>query len=167
MITAIAREYVVNFRNHVTDNFERRTTDYFFVRFSDEPDEWFLGDISVANRRKIAKYAYEKASAGEGTWPNIRGNPIECSRIDNFVSTVDLGPTPVTPESLYAHPHEYLPWLFQILRRLEARVTVQAVPCAERPAKHLNGSKTRLQILINFGPKAYRLYGYRSEDTLL
>lgn len=29
MITAIAREYVVNFRNHVTDNFERRTTDYF------------------------------------------------------------------------------------------------------------------------------------------
>jgi hypothetical protein len=125
MITAIAREYVVNFRNHVTDNFERRTTDYFFVRFSDEPDEWFLGDISVANRRKIAKYAYEKASAGEGTWPNIRGNPIECSRIDNFVSTVDLAPTPVTPESLYAHPHEYLPWLFQVLRRLEARVTVQ------------------------------------------
>ena len=95
------------------------------MRFSDEPDEWFLGDISASNRRKIAKYAYEKASAGEGNWPNIRGNPIECSRIDNFVSTVDLGPTPVTPESLYAHPHEYLPWLFQVLRHLEARVTVQ------------------------------------------
>lgn len=125
MITTFAREYATNFANHISTNFERRTIDYFFVRFNDESDDWFLGDVSVANRRKIAKYAYDRAATGEGNWPTIPDNPFESEHIDNFVATIDLGPTPVTAASLEAHGNEYLPWLFQVLQRLEARVLIQ------------------------------------------
>ena len=125
MITTIARQYATNFTNHISTNFERRTTDFFFVRFNDESDDWFLGDVSVASRRRFAKYAYEKAATGEGQWPTIRNNPFEQALIDNFVSTVDLGPTPVTIQSLEAHGNQYLPWLYQVLQRLESRVIIQ------------------------------------------
>ncbi|CAO3658601.1 unnamed protein product [Umbelopsis ramanniana] len=66
------------------------------AQFNDESDDWFLGGVSVASRRKFAAYAYNKAATGEGNWPTIRGNPLEQALIDNFVSTIDLGPTPVT-----------------------------------------------------------------------
>ena len=125
MITTFAREYATNFANHISTNFERRTTDYFFVRFNDESDDWFLGGVSVASRRKFALYAYNKAATGEGNWPTIRGNPLEQALIDNFVSTIDLGPTPVTIQSLEAHGNQYLPWLYQVLQRLESRVIIQ------------------------------------------
>ena len=41
MITTLVREYATNFVNHISTNFERRTTDYFFVRFNDESDGGF------------------------------------------------------------------------------------------------------------------------------
>jgi len=51
----------------------------------------------VASRRKFAKYAYNKAATGEGQRPTIRDNPSGQALIDNFVSTIDLGPTPNLP----------------------------------------------------------------------
>ncbi|CAO3663551.1 unnamed protein product [Umbelopsis ramanniana] len=125
MITTFARGYATNFANHISTNFERRTTDYFFVRFNDESDDWFLAGVSVASRRKFAAYAYNKSATGEGNWPTIRDNPFGQDLIDNFVSTIDLGPTPVTIQSLEAHGNQYLPWLYQVLQRLESRVIIQ------------------------------------------
>ena len=52
MITTLAREYAANFKTDIAMNFERRSVNYFFVRFSDETDGWFLADVSVANRKK-------------------------------------------------------------------------------------------------------------------
>jgi hypothetical protein len=125
MITTMARGYVANFRNHISTNFERRTTDYFFVRFNDESDDWFLGGVSVANRRRLAKYAYDRAATGEGNWPVIDDNPFGQDCIDNFAAAIDLGPTPVTTATLEAQGNLYLPWLYQVLQRLEARVFIQ------------------------------------------
>jgi hypothetical protein len=78
----------------------------------------------VSSRRKIAQYAYDRAASGEGTWPNI-DSPVESRLIDEYVSNIQLGPTPVTIASLEAHPNEYLPWMYQVLQRLEARVLIQ------------------------------------------
>jgi hypothetical protein len=73
----------------------------------------------------LAKYAYDRAATGEGNWPVIHHNPFGQGYIDNFGAAIDLGPTPITTASLEAHGNEYLPWLFQVLQRLEARVFIQ------------------------------------------
>src|SRR6202011_1436637 len=107
------------FKTDIAMNFERRSVNYFFVRFSDETDGWFLTDVSVANRKKIAKYAYNMAASGEGTWPSIRDNPVGQETVDMLTDTVDMGPRPITEASLQAHTSEYLPWLYEVLGRLE------------------------------------------------
>jgi hypothetical protein len=111
MITTMVRGYVANFRNHIFTNFEPRTTD--------------LGGVSVANRRRLAKYAYDRAATGEGNGPVIHDNPFGQDYIDNFAAAIDLGPTPVTTATLEAQGNLYLPWLYQVLQRLEARVFIQ------------------------------------------
>jgi hypothetical protein len=36
-----------------------------------------------------------------------------------LTDTVDMGPRPITEASLQAHTSEYLPWLYEVLGRLE------------------------------------------------
>ena len=57
----------------------------------------------------------------------MRNITIPQTRIDQFATNeaVTLGPRPVTDASLSAKPSKYLPWLFQVLRRLEQRVLIQ------------------------------------------
>jgi ribosomal protein L32 len=127
MASVCAQEYQTNFVNHVVSNFARKTTEYFFIRFSDSSDLWHLDNVSVANKRLMASYAYKKAATLEAVWPKMRNVTIPQARIDQFATNeaINLGPLPVTDASLSAKPSNYLPWLFQVLRRLEQRVLIQ------------------------------------------
>lgn len=58
---------------------------YFFVRFNDEHDLWYLEVASVASRRKFANYAYQVAVTGEGTCPEVDDNPISQDTMDMFI----------------------------------------------------------------------------------
>jgi hypothetical protein len=77
-----------------------------------------FGSVSAANRRTLVKCAYDRADTEEGNWRSILNNPFERADIDNFVSSIDVGPTTVTTASLEANGNQYFPWLYQILQRL-------------------------------------------------
>jgi hypothetical protein len=65
MATVCTQEYPTNFVNHVVSNFLRKTTEYFFIRFSYSGDLWHLENVSVANKSLMASYTYKKAAALE------------------------------------------------------------------------------------------------------
>jgi hypothetical protein len=96
--------------------------EYFFIPFSYSSDLCHLDNVSVANKRLMATYAYKKAAMLEAVWPKMRNVTIPQARIDQFATggTVKLGPIPVTDASVSSKPSKYLPWLFQVLPKTGA-----------------------------------------------
>jgi hypothetical protein len=126
ILSISANEYATNCVNHVRTNFERRTIDYFFVRFSDESDDWFLEGTTVHNRRILARYAYNRASRNDAaTGPRDASFAALKTRVERIAQQVNLGPTPVTDEVLSTTPHLYIPWLHTVLSRLEQRTSTR------------------------------------------
>jgi hypothetical protein len=125
MISICANEYSTNAVNHIVTNFKKKTEEYFFLRFNDASDPWFIAVSSVGNRRKIAQYAYSKAAKVETTWPKMRNTIIAQATIDGYVASILIGPVPVTEQSLSANPHLYLPWMFKVLKKMEQKVSVK------------------------------------------
>jgi hypothetical protein len=125
MITVLAKEYATNFRTYLPSIFKRKTLDYFLVRFSDERDDWSLQACTTADRRKVANYAYNKvASDAEAIWPQIGNDGVTSIMIDGSLEGINLGHAPKTAASIYSSPHQYLPWLYQVLQRFEQQISI-------------------------------------------
>ena len=125
MITVLAKEYATNFWTYVPSIFKRKTLDYFLVRFSDDSDDWSLQACTTADRRKVADYVYNKvASDAEAIWPQIDNDGVTSTMIDGFLEGIYLGPAPITDASIYSSPHQYLPWLYQVLQRFEQQISI-------------------------------------------
>ena len=76
MVTRIAQEYHKNFANHITHNFERFCTNYFFLRLNNDADLWYVADVTVKERRSIASYLYKRVASLEPTWPDIDNDEL-------------------------------------------------------------------------------------------
>jgi hypothetical protein len=85
MIITMAREYCTNLKTDIAMNFGKRSISYFFVRFNNEHEIWYLEAASVASRRKFANHTYQVAVTGEGTWPEFEDNPISQDTMDMFI----------------------------------------------------------------------------------
>jgi hypothetical protein len=95
------------------------------VRFSDDSDDWSLQAYTTADRRKVADYVYNKvASDAEAIWPQIDNDGVTSTMIDGFWEGINLGPAPTTDASIYSSPHQYLPWLYQVLQRFEQQISI-------------------------------------------
>ena len=81
-------------------NFEKKSLDYVFCRFSDERDDWFLANVQVKTRKKLAVSSYGKAAHIEVRWPAGLESIIRQSTIDGYAESVDLGPVPVDETTL-------------------------------------------------------------------
>ena len=126
IISNCATEYAANTVHHITSNFEKHSTQYFFCRFSDPNDEWYQADVPVKDRKKLAKYCYGKAAQTNYEWPTGLESEVQRSSMGSFASSVNMGgPLPVTDSSLSADAHKYLPWLYQVLQRLEQKVFIK------------------------------------------
>ena len=126
IITNCALQYAANTVHHITSNFEKRSLQYFFCRFSDSNDEWYQAEVSVKDRKKLAKYCYGKAAQTDYQWPDELESEVQRSSVDSFALSVNMGgPLPITDISLSANAHEYLPWLYQVLQRLEQKVFIK------------------------------------------
>jgi len=125
MITEMARQYTTAAREHVSSNFQKRTTNYFFLRLNDASDTWYLETTAVKDRRLVAQYLYKRAAGLPAEWSALEDASVSRSMIDTRTFTLQLGPTPVTEPSLAAHASQYIPWLFTILQYMERRVLVQ------------------------------------------
>jgi hypothetical protein len=125
ILASASLEYATNCRNHIVSNFEKRCIDYFFIRFNDEEDAWHLPNTKVSEKRALAQYAYKKAAGLDATGPQDPELADMTIFVEEFASTIYLGPTPVTDESLSANCHLYLPWLYTVLQRLEQRTSIR------------------------------------------
>jgi hypothetical protein len=125
MISEMGREYNVMARQHIVTNFEKRSVDYFFLRLNETSDSWHLENASVKERKVVAEYMYRRAASLQAEWPTLEDNSISRARIDFRALTVQLGPTPVTEESLSAHANLYVPWMTNVLEYMERRIIVQ------------------------------------------
>jgi len=125
MISEMAREYNVMARQHVVSNFEKRSVDYFFLRLNESSDSWFLENASVKERKKLAEYMYKRAASQQAEWPVVEDHSISRAAMDARAMAEQLGPTPITEESLSAHANLYLPWLAKVLDYVERRVVIQ------------------------------------------
>jgi hypothetical protein len=126
IVSNCALQYAANTVHHITSNFERKSTQYFFCRFSDSNDEWYQAEVSIKDRKKLAKYCYGKAARIDYHWPNELESEVLRSRVDSFALSINMGgPLPITDTSLSANAHEYLPWLYQVLQRLEQKVFIK------------------------------------------
>jgi hypothetical protein len=119
MVTRIAQEYHKNFANHITHNFERFCTNYFFLRLNNDADLWYVADVTVKERRSIASYLYKRVASLEPTWPDIDNDELLQSTFDERAHSIHLGPTPVSEANLFAKPHTYLPFLHTVLTYME------------------------------------------------
>jgi hypothetical protein len=134
ILSETAQEYAINCCNDVVANFEKRTVDYFFVRFNDENDAWFLADSNVQARKSLAKYAFRKAAGLPVLEPQTpeRQTPAATKRrVEQCAQSVNLGPMPINEAALSANPHLYMPWLYTALQRLEARPPSIQEPIAQ------------------------------------
>jgi hypothetical protein len=125
LISVYAKYYSTNAVNHLVKNFEKKSLDYFFCRFSDEHDDWFLANVQVKTRKKLAVYSYGKAAHIEVRWPAGLESIIRQSTIDGYAESVDLGPVPVDETTLSANAHAYLPWFYEVLKRIEKKVCIK------------------------------------------
>ena len=103
-------------RNHMVNNFYVNATRYIFFLLREAVD---ISNIEMANKdlRKLANFIYNKKSGSPREWPPSveKVNGLE-ALVDQIVQEIDLGPTPVTDTTLFAKPHEYMPFFFRILR---------------------------------------------------
>ncbi|CAO3659864.1 unnamed protein product [Umbelopsis vinacea] len=76
MVTRIAQDYQTNFRSHITSNFERNCTNYFFLRLNNDADPWYVANATVKERKSIAAYIYKRAASLQSTWPDIENEEI-------------------------------------------------------------------------------------------
>ncbi|KAG0165771.1 hypothetical protein DFQ30_008046, partial [Apophysomyces sp. BC1015] len=60
LISDAAKQYEEAVQNHLMANFEKKTIQYLFVRFFDAKDEYYLGKITVAERKAVAHYVYNQ-----------------------------------------------------------------------------------------------------------
>jgi hypothetical protein len=125
MIAEMARQYTTAARQHISSNFEKRTTNYFFLRLNDSSDTWYLETTNVKERRFVAEYMYKRAAGLPAEWPTLEDTSISRAMIDIRTFTLQLGPTPVTEASLAANANQYMPWMLSILHYMERRVLVQ------------------------------------------
>ena len=125
LVTVTANEYATNAVNHIVANFEKKSREYFFCRFSDQDDDWYLRNSSVNERKRLSQYAYDTAAAASPEWPTTLKTSVSKASIDTYASTVQLGPTPINDSSLSAKAHLYLPWMFKVLQRLEQKVFIK------------------------------------------
>jgi len=122
IISNCALQYAANTVCHITPNFETKVDTILFCRFSDGNDEWRQAEVSIKDRKKLAKYCYGEAARTDYQWPNELESEVQRSCVDSFASSVNMGgPLPITAASLSANAHEYLPWLYHVLPRLEQR----------------------------------------------
>jgi hypothetical protein len=96
MITEMARQYTTAAREHVSSNFEKKTTNYFFLRLNDASDTWYLETTAVKKRRLVAQYLYKRSAGLPAEWPALEDASVSRTMIDTRTFTLQLGPTPVT-----------------------------------------------------------------------
>jgi hypothetical protein len=124
MITRIAKDYQKNVSNHIASNFERNSTNYFFLGLNNDTDTWYVADATVQERKSIAAYMYKRAASLECTWPEVENEHILESTFDERARSISLGPTPVTEASLYSQPHLYLPFMYQVMVYMDNQVHI-------------------------------------------
>ncbi|OZJ06847.1 hypothetical protein BZG36_00041 [Bifiguratus adelaidae] len=125
LISVHASQYATTSINHIVHNFQKKSEQYFFCRFSDSSDSWYLANLTVKSRKKLANYCYEKAALNEFKWPSDMESTVAQSTIDGFPGSIELGPRPVNANNLSAHAHLYLPWFYKTLQRIEQKVFAQ------------------------------------------
>jgi hypothetical protein len=154
-ISNCALQYAANTVHHIASNFERKSTQYFFCRFSDSNDEWYQAEVSIKDRKKLAKYCYGKAARIDYHWPNELESEVLRSRVDSFALSINMGgPLPITDTSLSANAHEYLPWLYQVLQRLEQKVFIKE-PVPQTFASRAYVRRKLQEVQLNYRRHSY------------
>jgi len=107
-------------RNHIVANFAKKVEMYIFHLLHAAVKS---NTLNVANKdlKRLATFVYEKRAGATRSWPPSveKVDGLEAV-VDGVANGIHLGPTPVTEAALFARPHEYLPFFYNVLEFLEA-----------------------------------------------
>ena len=113
------RAYEVAVRQHISSTFRSRTIRYFFTKLSSHGSPFYIS-CSVSLKKELAGMLYEGIVTDAELTYSDRMKITDAQKviINNLKrETMPLmGPLPLTDTYVYAHPHEYLPWLYHELR---------------------------------------------------
>ncbi|KAG0180572.1 hypothetical protein DFQ28_002815, partial [Apophysomyces sp. BC1034] len=137
LISTEAKQYEENIRNHITANFRGKTIQYLLIVVSDEEDEWCIRSLKVSERKVLVEYIYEKVAGSDPSWPKaLPDEPALRSKAETIQKSMTsiFGDNAIDDKKLNAEPHLYIPWMFHILQRMEAKVFVTE----EKPQKYVS-----------------------------
>ncbi|KAG0179147.1 hypothetical protein DFQ29_002459 [Apophysomyces sp. BC1021] len=115
-----------------------------FKQFKDgslmRKDEYYLGKITVAERKAVAQHVYNQVaeiSTETSKWPSlVKDDEILKKAAKRIITSLCFGPGPITDVELNATPHLYIPWMYTILQRLEQNIFIQE----EQPQDHVSAA---------------------------
>jgi hypothetical protein len=63
----------------------------------------------------LAEFVYEKRAGMDREWPpSVTKSEGLVVLVDEIAEGIDLGPTPVTEEMLFARPQAYMPFFYHV-----------------------------------------------------
>jgi len=118
-------------RNHMVANFAKKAKEYIFILLREAVDT----KVTNKDLKRLSTYIYEKRAGMNRSWPPSVEKTDELEKtVDAISKKIELGPTPVTDTTLFARPHEYMPFFYKVLKFLETRAATSTSQ-AQDPVK--------------------------------
>jgi hypothetical protein len=137
-------------RNHVVSNFSTKAQQLIFLTLGKAINGKGI-EVSTKNLRRLAEFVYEKRAGMDREWPPSVTKPEGLVvLVDEIAEGIDLGPTPVTEETLFARPQAYMPFFYHVLKSLEAAATHGVRDSSEKTSPPLGWVKRKGAKLVEW-----------------